>query len=214
MNLTKTYTVTVTEVENKEYNAALQEEELSKNNTPDDETDDLKKQSEEDRRLYDLTSISECLTVAMHEYDIERNKKQSFDNRAGIIITVFAAISISIYDKIPIAKIIEKMSEPLTFTIFLQISIGFLIYVSLVTSLFYAVKIIAVKSSENFYITVIDQKFIPSAKIQSVGKLLEIYLNLVHIHRGRNEETAKKLAYSQWSMIISIVLIMIYLTIQ
>ena len=57
---------------------------------------DVKDNREEDRKLYDLTSLLECLNVAINEYNLERNKKQSFDNRAGIIITVFAAI-ITIY---------------------------------------------------------------------------------------------------------------------
>ncbi|MGV8148962.1 MAG: hypothetical protein ACLKAK_10020 [Alkaliphilus sp.] len=207
MNQSKTYTVTVAETENKTHSGVLQEKKSLK-------TNDLKKQLEENLQVYNLTSISECLMVAMHEYDIERNKKQSFDNRAGIIITVFAAIGIAIYNKIPVAEIIEKMLQPLTFLMLLQIFLGCIVYLSLITSLFFAVQIIAVRSSENFDIMVINDEFISSAKINSVTKLLEIYLNLVRIRRSKNEMIVNKLIYSQWAMIISIVSIMVYLIIK
>lgn len=175
-------------------------------------TDEFKKQKEEDRRLYDLTSLSECLTVAMHEYDLERNKKQSFDNRAGIIITIFAAIGITLHDKIPITELIEQMSQPLTFLILLDIIMGCLVYVSLISSLIFAVSIVAVKGTNNFNISIINGDFISSAKIDSVSKLVETYLNLVRNHRKKNGLIAKRLAYSQWAMIFSIVLILVYLT--
>ncbi|MBZ4646717.1 MAG: hypothetical protein JG777_2206 [Clostridia bacterium] len=174
---------------------------------------EVKDSREEDRRLYDLTSISECLNVAMNEYNLERNKKQSFDNRAGIIITVFAAIIISIYDKIPITEIIADMYRPLTFALLLQIITGCLIYISLISSFAFAVRIIVVKSSENFDIRIINNELIYAAKIDSVSKFLEIYLNLVYMHRKNNESVARLLALSQWTMIISIILILIYLTI-
>lgn len=173
---------------------------------------DVKDNREEDRKLYDLTSLLECLNVAINEYNLERNKKQSFDNRAGIIITVFAAIIISIYDKIPIQGILVDMYSPLTFALLLKIIIGCLIYISLILSFGLSVRIIAVKSSENFDIKIINNEIIYAAKIDSVSKFLEIYLKLVYTHRNNNQSVAKLLAFSQWAMIISIILILIHLT--
>ncbi len=195
MKPSKTYNVTIAEVNNKT------------NNSPDN----TECQREGDRKLYDLTSISECLSVAMHEYSIERNKKQSFDDRAGIIITIFAAIIIVIYDKIPLAEIIEKMYQPLTLIILLQIITGCLFYIGLIASLIHAVMIIAVKPSKGFDLSIISSEFIWTAKIYSVSKLLETYLSLANIHRSKNEDIAKELVISQRSMIISIISLMIYL---
>lgn len=164
-----------------------------------------------DKILYDLTSIDECLTVSMHEYDIERNKKQSFDNRASLIITVLSAIMIAIYDKIPLKSILSLVEASLTFMILMEIITTVLIYMLLVIALYYSIRIISVKTSENFDITIINDDFAGLAKIDSVSKILEIYLNLTLIHRRKNEIFAKHLAKSQVSMIISIVLIIINL---
>lgn len=169
---------------------------------------------EENLRLYNLTSMSECLTVAMHEYDIERDKKQSFHNRAGIIITIFTAIGISIYDKVPLLQILSRISQPLTFNLLLQLIIVSLIYICLIISLLFSVKIISVGYSDNFDVNIISTEFISIAKIYSVTRLLEGYLELVLNHREKNEKTAKKLAYSQCSLITSMILIVFYLIIK
>jgi len=205
----KEYRVLVEEIGtnqiDKEENFAIEQE----NNEPS-----LNRNNEErlnDKALYDLTSINECLTVSMHEYDIERNKKQSFDNRASLIITVLSAIMIAIYDKIPLKSILSMVEAPLTFIILMQIITTVLIYMLLVTALYYSIRIISVKTSENFDITIINGDFAGSAKIDSVSKMLEIYLNLTVIHRRKNGIFAKQLAKSQVSMIISIVLIIINL---
>lgn len=164
-----------------------------------------------DKALYDLTSITECLSVSMHEYDIERNKKESFDNRAGLIITVLLAIILAIYDKIPLRQVILDMKSPLTFIILIKIVITTLIYAFLIIALYYSIRIISIKAAENFDITVIDNDLIGAAKIDSVSKLLEIYLNLTKTHRMKNENTAMQLARSQKAMIVSVILIIINL---
>ncbi|SDH83563.1 hypothetical protein [Desulfosporosinus hippei] len=212
MHQTKTYKVTV--IEDCENNSEQQNNNSSDSRLNYDALDEIKQIREEDKRLFDLTSISECLNIAMHEYDLERNKKQSFDNRAGIIIPVFAAIGIAIYNIISVKDIIHSMSQPITFVLLLQIVTGLMAYFSLISSFVFAVNVISVKPFENFDIKIIDSQFISMAKIQSGSKLLEVYLNLVRIHRKRNEQTAKMLARSQWSMIISIILIMAYLILK
>lgn len=95
MAKSKSYSVTVTEIENKKDNIEQQFDKSSYCTFHDK----ILQAKIEDHQLYDFTSISECLDVVMHEYDLERSKKQSFDNRAGIIITVFVAIVIAIYKK-------------------------------------------------------------------------------------------------------------------
>ncbi|EOC99365.1 hypothetical protein [Caldisalinibacter kiritimatiensis] len=140
-----------------------------------------------DKAMYDLTSVDECLSICVHEYDIERNKKQSFDNRASLIITVLTAIIIAIYDKIPLKSALSMLDEPLTFVVLMQIITTVLIYILLITAFYYGIRIISVKTFENFDITIIDGDFIAAAKMDSVSKLLEIYLNLTVIHRRKNE---------------------------
>ena len=164
-----------------------------------------------DKTLCELTSVEECLTVAMHEYNIERNKKQSFDDRAGITITVLVAIIIAIYDKIPLKEIYYISNEPLTFVLLKQIITTIMIYLLLLVTFYYSIKILKVKTIENFDIFIINNDFISAAKIDSVAKLLEAYLNLTEIHRNKNNYLAKQLEKSQVTMIVVIILIFINL---
>lgn len=127
---------------------------------------------------------------------------------------MFAAIGITIYDKISLTGLIKKMFEPLTFMVLIHIIGGALIYISLVLSLIYAIRIITVKRTGNFNISVINFDLISSAKIDSVRELVETYLDLIHRHRANNGVIAKWLTISQCFMIISIVLISIYLAIK
>lgn len=212
MNHSKTYRVAVTEINDNSDD--LIKEDTSNMSTMDKEMEEVRKQRNEDRRSFDLTSLTECLNVAIHEYDLERNKKQSFDNRAGIIITVFAAISIAIYDKISISGIILDMNTTLTFLIFIKIVLGIAVYLGLIISLVFAICIISVKNTKNFDVKIINTEMIYSAKIDSVSRMLEIYLKLVNKHRKENEQHAKKLACSQWFMLISIIATMVYLSIK
>lgn len=182
-------------------------ESFNKNYTPNSEMEEKLT----DRDLYEFTSIDECLTVSIHEYNIERNKKDSFDNRAGLIITVLLAIILAIYNKIPFKIMIANLSSPITFIVLMQTMTTILIYFFLMLALYYSVKIISVKITENFDITIINTEFVRNAKIYSVSKLLEIYLTLTMIHRNKNKTFARQLARSQMFMIISIVLIIINL---
>lgn len=158
-----------------------------------------------------MTSVDECLSVSMHEYGIERNKNESFNNRAGLIITVLLAIILAIYDKIPLRAIISNMKVTLTFIILIKIMMTVLIYLFLIIALYYSIRIISIKAAKNFDITIIDSDLIGSAKIDSVSRLLETYLDLTRIHREKNKNTAEQLARSQRAMIISIILIIINL---
>lgn len=215
MNKTRSFIIKVTETsQNTKTSKFGRREKLNRYTKGTKQNTELMEGREVNRKLYDLTSLPECLAIAIHEYDIERDKNQSFHNRAGIIITIFAAIGIAIYDKVPILEILNRMSEPLTFMALLQIITGILIYAGLTVSLVFAIQIISVQYSDNFDTSIFNEEFISSAKIYSVSRLLEIYLDLVNRHRLKNNQTAKRLAYSQWSLIISIILIVIYLMIK
>lgn len=175
--------------------------------------DEIDEQRISDKTLYDLTSISECLTVSMHEYGIERNKKDSFDNRAGLIITVLLAIVLAIHDKISFRITFAKLNDPLTFILFLEIITTIFIYLFLTVSLYYAIRIIIVKPINNFNISTLNTDFISQTKMEGVPKLHERYLNLTLRHRNKNNKFAEQLRKSQIFMIVCIVLIIIYLNI-
>lgn len=53
----------------------------------------------------DNTTILDCLDIMKHEYEIERNKRQSFETRSGLVITILAALCIFIFDRVSISDI-------------------------------------------------------------------------------------------------------------
>jgi len=168
----------------------------------------------DDQHLYNSTSIQECLTVAMHEYDVERNKKQSLDNRASLIVTLFSGIIIAIYNKLPIDAFITLVNQQLTFLVLTKILLILGTYVALFLSLYSAIKIIIVASYDNFDIKLLDTDFISSPKIDSVPMLLKTYLILTDRHRAYNEDSATNLYRSQCSMLAAVFMIFIYLILK
>ena len=46
------------------------------------------------------TAILEYLDIVKSEYETERNKKQSFENRAGLIMALLGAICIFLFEKV------------------------------------------------------------------------------------------------------------------
>lgn len=48
----------------------------------------------------DNTAIVEYLEIVRSEYETERNKKQSFENRAGLIMALLGAICIFLFENL------------------------------------------------------------------------------------------------------------------
>lgn len=61
------------------------------------------------------TAINEYFSVVTSEYQIERSKKQSFETRSGLLITLLSAICIFYFQSIKLTDIIALCNKPLTF---------------------------------------------------------------------------------------------------
>ena len=53
------------------------------------------------------TAIVEYLEIVKSEYETERNKKQSFENRAGLIMALLGAICIFLFEKVNLRDVIH-----------------------------------------------------------------------------------------------------------
>lgn len=114
-------------------------------------------------RLYkradlDETIGAECLDVVLREYEIERGKRQSFENRAGIVMAVLAALAIFVFEKIPLTGFMEQAlnaSCPILKAVFCAAS-----YVCFLISLLYTINTLWVRRYDNFLVENIDPEML------------------------------------------------------
>ena len=78
------------------------------------------------------TAMLEYLEIFKMEYEREFNKKQSFDNRAGLILTLLGAISIFLFEHIKINEIITLIKFPISFLNIIKAFSGLTVYVAFI----------------------------------------------------------------------------------
>lgn len=160
------------------------------------------------------TCIKEYLEIVKEEYQIERGKRQSFESRAGIIITILTALCIFMFDKIQISNIIGLMvQEQCSFFDFLQIITGVVAYVGFIVALLYALKTITIRKYSNFNVAAIKEEKMAKPVIEGCIELVNSYKNIIIAHREENEKSAKYLKKAYISIFVSIIAIIIYVNI-
>lgn len=160
------------------------------------------------------TAINEYLDIVKSEYEIERGKKESFENRAGIILALISALFVFVIEKININDIINLFSANLTFIIFLKIIFGICVFISLSYSLIFAVVTISTRKLDNFDVKSIDTKLLAEKRMNALARLILAYRNIILNHREINEKRAKTYKKSLCGSIVSIVSILIYLSLN
>lgn len=96
------------------------------------------------------TAIAEYLDIVKSEYENERNKKQSFENRAGLIMALLGAICIFLFEKVRLKEVFSLMVVPLTFLDFIKIISGVAVYIGFLFTMIMIMKTIIVKQHNNF----------------------------------------------------------------
>lgn len=159
----------------------------------------------------DETSALDCLDVVKQEYERELSKRQSFETRAGLIITILAALCIFIFDRVNISDIIYLMTAPCSFLIFARILSGGTIYISFILSLYFVVKTVKVKEYCNLDVLAINEYFMGKPRIQGVIELTNAYRKITTQHRSVNNINAQSLQRSFFWVSIAILAIIIYI---
>ena len=90
------------------------------------------------------TAILEYLDIVKNEYETERNKKQSLENRAGLIMALLGAICIFLFEKVKLNDIFSLATLPLNFLILTKILSGLTVYAGLLFTMIMIIKTIAV----------------------------------------------------------------------
>lgn len=160
------------------------------------------------------TCIKEYLEIVKEEYQIERGKRQSFESRAGIIITILTALCAFVFEKIKIKNIIElMMQKQCSFLNLLQIITGIVAYGAFMIALLYALKTINVRKYSNFNVAAIKEERIAKPVIAGCIELINNYKTIILDHRKENEKKAKYLKKAYISIFVSIIAIIIYVNI-
>ena len=151
----------------------------------------------------------EYLSVVENEYEIERNKKGSFENRAGIFFALIGAICVYLFDKIKINELVQLLYTPLNIVILLKFIFGCMVYISLSFTLICLIKTITVRQHNNFEVKSIDEVLIAEDRMSALARIIFTYRDIIVQHREINEkraETFKKSLYGVIIMLIAMVL--------
>ena len=80
----------------------------------------------------DETAILEYLDILKTEYSFERDKKQSFESRAGGLLALLGAICIFYFQNIDVKDLVDMFFEPLTLVALIRIIAGVAMIISLI----------------------------------------------------------------------------------
>lgn len=156
------------------------------------------------------TAIVEYLEIVRSEYEIERNKKQSFENRSGLIMAFLGAICIFLFEKVRLQDIFSLMTATLTFMEFIKIVSGLAVYLSFIFTIIMIVYTIIVKRHDNFEVARIDEELLVEQRLESLCKIIFTYRDIIIQHRGLNEKRAKAFNMSICGICATFVSIIIY----
>lgn len=158
------------------------------------------------------TAIPEYLEVVKSEYEIERNKKQSFETRSGLLLTLLGAILIFYFQSIKLTDIFTLFSKPLTFTLLVKILSGCSIYGTFIFTLIAIIQTISAKKHDNFETNGINEQLLKEDRVNAMTRLIFTYREIIKQHRGSNEKRAKWYVASLRSMLILLLSTIIYIS--
>ncbi len=137
------------------------------------------------------TAINEYLEIVRSEYEIERGKKESFENRVGIILALVGAMGVFLLEIVDMKEIISLFSVPMTFVILLEIISGLLVYIGLAYTLIWSFLAISAKKQANFEVKNINEGLLKEERMTALAKLVFTYRDIIVQHRGLNEKRAR-----------------------
>lgn len=160
------------------------------------------------------TAIVEYLDVVKTEYQIERDKKQNFDTRAGLIITLLGAICIFLFEKINLKDIFSPIltQTPLTFILLLKILSGLIVYFGFGYTVLMTIKTINIKSQHNFEVKNINESLLVEQRLVGLCKIISTYRDIILQHRELNEKRAKAFKNSIYGISVTLFSIIIYIS--
>lgn len=158
------------------------------------------------------TAIVEYLEIVRSEYETERNKKQSFENRAGLIMALLGAICIFLFEKVKLQDIVYLMTTSLTFVELTKIITGLAVYVCFAFTMAMIVFTITVKQHNNFEVKNINETLLGEQRIVALCRIILTYKSIIIQHRELNEKRASAFRKSLYGICATLVSIIIYIS--
>lgn len=158
------------------------------------------------------TAILEYFDIVKNEYAIEREKKQSFENRAGLLMALLGVLCIFLFEKIQLQDVFSSMTTPLTFVQFIKIFSGLSVYIFFILTLIMIIFTIIVKPHYNFDVKNIDEFKLGEPRISALSKIILLYRRIIIQHRDLNEKRAKTFRRSLYSIGVTIISIIFYIS--
>lgn len=159
------------------------------------------------------TAMVEYLEVVKSEYENERNKKQSFENRAGLIMALLGAICIFLFEQVKLSGIFQLMVAPINFLVLLKITSGLLVYISFGFTMVMIIKTIIVQKHDNFEVKGINEALLVEHRIGALCRIIFTYRDIISQHRERNELRAKAFRDSLYGVSVTLISIIVYVSI-
>lgn len=178
--------------------------------SPVEDTNNIYSSDDLDNPEEGETAIIEILDIVKSEYEIERSKKESFENRASIVLAFIGALCVFVLEKITLSEIISMCHQTLTFVIWIKIVTGFIIYFSLGTAIIFSFLTIRTKKHLNFEVDNINMSLMKQKRIKSLIAMIKAYRSIILQHRVLNENRSKTFSVSLICSIISIFAIVVY----
>lgn len=160
------------------------------------------------------TAIEEYFDIIKSEYETERNKKQSFESRAGLIMALLGAICIFLFEKVQLKDIFSLMAVPLTFLDFAIILSGLGVYVCFLFTMLMIIKTITIKQHDNFEVRSIDEALLGEHRLIALCKIIFTYRDIIIQHRTLNELRAKDFRKSLYGISATLIFVIVFITIK
>ena len=163
---------------------------------------EIKKRIELNRKEY--------LEVFKKEYEFERVKKQSFENRAGIILTLITGIFTFLIKDLEVSSNFIKIfkAENLTIISFLEFFDIIAMYNFFDFTSFYLIKIISIRSHDVYDVNC-EINYKENYNI-TLNDLLFNFKEIVNSHRKNNEKRANYFKKSLIFLSITFICIFLY----
>lgn len=166
---------------------------------------------QEETQLPELekTTAAQCLDIMLREYEIERGKRQSFENRAGIVMAVLAALALFVFEKVPLSALCSMAAQsPWPYG---KIFSCLLLYASFFFSLGYTINSLRTRTYDNFLVENVDEYMIGQKPLAGSIILIKEYREIIAQHREENQKVAYSLMNAMVFLCISLVSIALYI---
>lgn len=155
------------------------------------------------------TVMYEYYEIVTREYQNEITKKQSFDTRAGYLITILSALFVFFFQTISIRDIIVLFEQALTFIVFLKIICGIGFYFLFVITFTSIVNILTAKRQDVFNVEEINYSYLVENRNNGLEKIIKTYREIIIQQRQLNRDRAKwlkKALYCTFGLVLTIIM--------